>query len=279
MASVCIASDSTTLFPNPVFPGRSRVHLLPESWQNGTPPAAERVKAADFPQSLQGSQVPLLATPGAAEFEKFFKQLGAHYGGVLAILPAARSREPEGPAHWGEDRGADRVPGPHGPAATISLGLGFIVQAAAEAAEGGMALGDLDLFARGLVPKIYGLLCIPGLSYLQRGGHVNPSQAAVGEYLHITQVYTLEEGELVPTQKARNPRHLVDILVEFLSEFIDLQHVALMQGAPAFEQETRALRERLHEERREVPISEQTINGPFASFIGPHSLGVFALER
>ncbi|HKY78536.1 MAG TPA: DegV family protein [Anaerolineales bacterium] len=279
MASVCIASDSTTLFPNPVFPGRSRVHLLPESWQNGTPPAAERVKAADFPQSLQGSQVPLLATPGAAEFEKFFKQLGAHYGGVLAILPAARFSKAGLAAQTAAAALHGSVPVRVVDSATISLGLGFIVQAAAEAAEGGMALGDLDLFARGLVPKIYGLLCIPGLSYLQRGGHVNPSQAAVGEYLHITQVYTLEEGELVPTQKARNPRHLVDILVEFLSEFIDLQHVALMQGAPAFEQETRALRERLHEERREVPISEQTINGPFASFIGPHSLGVFALER
>jgi fatty acid-binding protein DegV len=142
-----------------------------------------------------------------------------------------------------------------------------------------MPLAELDLYARSLIPKVYGLLCIPGLSYLERGGLVRPSQAVVGEFLDITQVYTLEEGELLPTQKARNARHLVDILVEFLSEFVDLQHVSLMQGAPAFEQETRALRERLHEEGRHVPLSEQIINAPFASFIGPHSLGVFALER
>jgi len=68
-------------------------------------------------------------------------------------------------------------------------------------------------------------------------------------------------------------------MFEFLSEFVDLQHVALMQGAPPFEQETRALRERLHEEGLQVAISEQIINAPFASFIGPHSLGVFALEK
>jgi DegV family protein with EDD domain len=279
MASVCIVSDSTALFPNPVFPGRSHVHLLPESWQNGAASATERIKAADFPKSLQGSQAPLLATPSAAEFEKFFKQLGAHYGGVLAVLHAARFSPASVAAQTAAAALHGIVPVRVVDSATVSLGLGFIVQAAAEAAEGGMALGDLDLYARSLVPKVYGLLCIPGLSYLQRGGHVNPSQAVVGEYLHISQVYTLEEGELVPTQKARNSRHLVDVLFEFLSEFIDLERVALMQGAPAFEQETRALRERLREEGRETPISEQTINAPFASLIGPHSLGVFAIEK
>ena len=279
MSSVCIVSDSTALFPNPVFPGRSRVHLLPEQWQNGAAQPPERTKAADFPESLQRGPAPLLATPSPAEFEKFFKQLGAHYGGVLAILHASRFSNASLAAQKAAAALHGIVPVRVVDSATVSLGLGFIVQAAAEAAEGGMPLGDLDLFARSLVPKIYGLLCLPGLTYLQRGGHVNPSQAVVGEYLRITQVYTLEEGELVPTQKARNSRHLVDILFEFLSEFIELQHVGLMQGSPPFEQETRALRERLHEEGREVPISEQTINAPFASFIGPHSLGVFALER
>jgi fatty acid-binding protein DegV len=142
-----------------------------------------------------------------------------------------------------------------------------------------MPLADLELFARSLIPKVYGMLCIPGLSYLKRGGFVNPSQARVGEYLQILQVFTLDNGELVPTQKARNPRHLVDILHEFLSEFGDLQHIALLQGVPAFEQETRALRERLAEDHRSTPISEQIINAPLASLIGPHSLGIFALEK
>jgi fatty acid-binding protein DegV len=114
---------------------------------------------------------------------------------------------------------------------------------------------------------------------LQRAGVVNPSQALVGEYLKVMQVFTLDNGELVPTQKARNTRHLVDIFVEFLSEFFNLEHISIMQGAPAFEQETRGLRERLNEERPGIPISEQIINAPFASFIGPHSLGVFALSH
>jgi len=278
MPPVCIVTDSTALFPNPVFTGRAQVNILPANWQPELASSSERLKAADFPGSLKEADAPLLATPGAAEFEAIFRQLGVRHDGVLAVL---HSHEFSPASSYAQDAAqaldgtlSVRVVDSH----SVSLGLGLIVQAAAAAAEEGMPLPELDLFTRSLVPKVYGLLCVPGLTYLRRSGYVNPSQAIVGEYLDILQVFTLDNGELVPTQKARNPRHLVDILHEFLSEFVDLQHIALLQGAPPFEQETRALRERLAEENRNAPISEQIINAPFASLIGPHSLGIFAQE-
>jgi DegV family protein with EDD domain len=276
--SVGIVSDSTALFSNPVFQGRNLVNLIPAAWQANGAALPERLKAADFPQTLKGSDAPQLAAPTRAVFEETFRQVGAKHDGVLAVLHSGRFGDAATKAQEAAAALNGTVPVRVVDSNTISLGLGFVVQAAALAAEGGMSLPELDLYARSLVPKVYGLLCIPGLSYLRRSGHVNPSQAVVGEYLDISQVYTLDEGELVPTQKARNARHLVDILFEFLEEFVNLKHVALMQGAPPFEQETRALRERLAEERNAIPISEQIINAPFASLIGPHSLGIFALD-
>jgi len=278
MPTVCIVSDSTALFPNPVFKGRGQVQLLPAAWQ-GDQPVSERLKAADFPESLKSAEAPVLAPPTQVEFEDLFRATGSKYDGVLAILHSSNFSPASSNAHEAAQAlngsVSVRVIDSH----TASLGLGLIVQAAASAAEGGMPLQELDLYARSLIPKIYGMLCIPALTYLRRAGYVNPSQALVGEYLEIFQVFTLDNGELVPTQKARNARHLVDILVEFLSEFPNLEHIAIMQGAPAFEQETRGLRERLNEERPGIPISEQIINAPFASLIGPHSLGVFALAK
>jgi DegV family protein with EDD domain len=276
VASVCIVSDSTALFPNPVFTGRDRVHLLPSVWKAEDPTV--RLKASDFPASLNGQQAAELSVPSEAQFEKLFRQLGSHYDAILAILHAGQFS----PAAEAAQEAASTLQGSMQvrviDSGTISLGLGLLVQTAAEAAERGLGLTELDLQVRNLLPRIYGLLCIPGLTYLRRRGYVNPSQAVVGEYLNICQVYALEEGELVPSQTARNPRHLVDVVHEFLSE-LDLEHVSILQGAPPFEQETRALRERLAEEQPGVPVSEQIINAPFASFIGPHSLGVFALER
>lgn len=278
MPSVCIVSDSTALFPNPVFKGRSQVQLLPAAWQ-GASPEADRLRAGDLPASLKRGDAPSLSIPSPADFEDLFRSAGTKYDGVLAILHSSKFSA-------AADRALEAAQALHGKVPvrvidshTVSLGLGLIVQAAAAAAESGMPLAELDLYARSLIPKIYGMLCIPGLTYLQRAGTVNPSQAIVGEYLDIMQVFTLDNGELVPTQKARNSRHLVDILIEFLSEFFNLEHIAILQGSPSFEQETRGLRERLNEERPGIPISEQIINAPFASLIGPHSLGVFALDK
>jgi len=277
MSPVYVVTDSTALFPNPVFAGRDQVSILAAAWEP-KPENKERLKAADFPQSLKGNEAPQLVTPSAADFEALFRQLGAEHDGVLAVLHSGEFSKINQAAITAAQTVHGTVPVRVVDSHNVSLGLGLMVQAAALAAEGGMALPDLDLYARSLVPKVYGMLCVPGLSYLRRGGFVNPSQALVGEYLEILQVFTLDDGKLVPTQKARNPRQLVDILHEFLSEFVNLQHIALLQGAPPFEAETRALRERLAEEGRTTPISEQIINAPFASLIGPHSLGLFAIE-
>lgn len=274
--SVAIITDSTALFPNPVFPGRDLVHLLSPSWEPKQ--TVERLKATDFPPSLRNTQAPKLATASAADFEALFRQLGAKHEGVIAILHSSEFSNIEEHAQ----AAAALV---HGSVAvrvvdslTVSLGLGLIVQAAAAASLGGMLLEDLDLYVRSLLPKVYGMLCVPGLTYLQRAGSVSKSQALVGEYLDVLQVFTLDDGQLVPTQKARNPRQLVDVMHEFLSEFPNLGHIALLQGSPAFESETRALRERLAEEKHPTPISEQIINAPLASLIGPHSLGLFAIH-
>ena len=51
-------------------------------------------------------------------------------------------------------------------------------------------------------------------------------------------MYVIEAGETDPTQKARNHRHLVDLLHEFITEFETLDHLGLIQGVPPFETET-----------------------------------------
>lgn len=278
---VAIVTDSTVSFPNPVFPGRELVHILSPGWQPALPAGVERLRASSFPASLHGGAngaPPRLLPPRAADLEALYRQLGQSHDGVLVILHSNHFSPIEEEAQAAAGAVHGKVPVRVLDSLNISLGLGLLVQAAAAASVAGMPLAELDLHVRGLLPRVFGMLCVPGLSYLERTGQVNHSQAVVGEYLEILQVFTLDSGQLVPTQKARNPRQLVDVMHEFLSEFTDLSHIALLQGSPAFEAETRALRERLAEEGHTTPISEQIINAPLASFIGPRSLGLFAIR-
>lgn len=278
MPPIAILTDATVLFPNPVFEGRERVTILPASWQPMIPQdEASKLKAADLPTSLSKHDAPLYQAPSVDEFERAFRALGKGRA-VLAVLHSGELSATYQNAQTAADELQGKIQIRVVDSGSVSLGMGLMVQAAALAAAE-MELADLDLYVRSFQPRIYTQFCVPSLSYFERRGYVSRSQALVAEYLEMLPLFTLENGELVATEKARNLRHLVDVMHEFLMEFHDLMHIAILQGAPPFAQETRALRERLAEDQPHSPISEQIINAPLASLIGPRSLGIFALQR
>jgi DegV family protein with EDD domain len=163
-------------------------------------------------------------------------------------------------------------------AQTVATGLGLVVQEAARAAEEGQSVTEISELIREMMLRVYTIFCIPGLSYLHHNGVLTRSQAMIGEHLKMLPMYVIEAGELNPTQKARNHRHLVDLLHEFITEFDTLDHLGLIQGVPPFETETRSLRERLALDFEELNISEHTISPELSLMIGPHSLGMFLLQ-
>jgi fatty acid-binding protein DegV len=109
--------------------------------------------------------------------------------------------------------------------------------------------------------------------------HLDPAQAIVGEMLGITPFFILENGQLTPIQKARSSRHLVDQLHEFVAEFDDLKHVAIIQGTTPLDQDARTLRDRLNGVCRGACLSEHTIGTSVAALFGPRSLGVIVMEK
>ncbi len=86
-----------------------------------------------------------------------------------------------------------------------------------------------------MLPRVYTIFCIPSLTYLRHNGFLGQAQSIIGEHLKMLPIYVVEAGELTPTQKARNHRHLVDLLHEFITEFDTLDHLGLIQGVPPFD--------------------------------------------
>ena len=130
-----------------------------------------------------------------------------------------------------------------------------------------------------MIPHVYTALCVQGLTYLAHTGHLDPAQAIIGEMLGITPMLILENGRLTPAQKVRNARHLLDLFHEFVSEFSDVRHIALIQGISPFDLEIRQLRERINGQYPSSIISEHALNTSLTALIGPRSLGVIAIEQ
>ncbi len=161
---------------------------------------------------------------------------------------------------------------------TTSIGLGFLVQAAAEALAHGLNLADVEHLIRSLVPHIYAAFCTPSLSYLYYAGFLDQAQAIIGEMMGMLPIFSLEEGKLTPLEKVRNRRHTIDFYQEFMDEFDHLQHIALLQSAVPNVQDARLLREHVQAEFTKISFTEHTINLPLAVILGPSASGLFLLE-
>jgi DegV family protein with EDD domain len=161
---------------------------------------------------------------------------------------------------------------------TTSVGLGYLVQTAAEAALRHDSAIEIERVIRGIIPHIYSIFCIPGLTYLHHAGFIDYAQAVAGEMLNLLPIFTLEEGHLTPLEKARNMRGLSDFFQEFLDEFCDLYYISFIQSAPPLNHESRVLREHAQSNFSNAPFSEHAINLPLAALFGPRSLGVIVVE-
>lgn len=153
------------------------------------------------------------------------------------------------------------------------------MQAAAEYSHRGYSGVEINHLVRGMINHIYSVFCLPDLSYLYRSGQIDPAQAIVGEMLGVIPFFTLENGRLVHTQKIRSPRHLVDIMYEFVAEFENLKYLALLQGINTYEQESRNLRDRISQNVRTTPLCEHSLSLALATILGPHSIGLVAMEN
>jgi DegV family protein with EDD domain len=162
---------------------------------------------------------------------------------------------------------------------TISVGLGLIIQEAAQAAIKGASIAEIKPLMNRLIPRIYTIYCTQSLSYLYQSGQLDAAQATVGEMLGITAFFALENGGVIPLQKAKNSRNMLDIFEEFIVEFLEPQHISIFQGIPPFTHEIRSLRERIHEQFPHAPYSESTLNTACGLLLGPRSLGIVTMTR
>lgn len=161
---------------------------------------------------------------------------------------------------------------------TISVGLGILVKAAAEAAAKGQSLDSIVRTVRGMIQRIYVVFFVETLDYLEREGRIRPAQALLGTMLNIKPFLTMEEGELIPMEKVRFRDKAVDKLFEFVAEFSDIEQIAVLQSTPRPTEETKLLLERLEImfPGLEVPI---VVYGPtLASHLGVGALGIIVFE-
>jgi len=281
MPRVCILTDSTVQFTTSHYPGNELVTVLPMRLQLSQQILldSKEISLGQLPVSARDGNNPHALPPGEDAFRQSLNTISKDCQDILVILHSAQLSPTVAAAYQIASSTHSSAKIHIIDSQTIGAGLGLIIQAAAQAASNGSSIAEIKLLLNRLIPRVYTIYCTQSLTYLYQSGQLDAAQAVVGEMLGLTAFFALENGGVIPLQKAKSARNMLDIFEEFIVEFREPEHISAFQGIPPFMHELRSLRERIHEQFPQAPYSESTLNTACGVLLGPRSLGIVIMTR
>lgn len=100
----------------------------------------------------------------------------------------------------------------------VSLGLGILAIEVARMAEEGSDLESILSYIDQTKGNMVHVFSVDDLEYLLKGGRVSRSQAIIGNILNIKPILHVQEGALVPFDKAKGKKKLLAKLYEYIRD-------------------------------------------------------------
>ncbi|OAI40789.1 hypothetical protein AYO38_05045 [bacterium SCGC AG-212-C10] len=159
----------------------------------------------------------------------------------------------------------------------VSMGLGAIVQEAAEAAKRGASMDEVTAVTRSAMDRVHFAATLDTLEYLFKGGRIGRAKSLFGSLLSIKPILHMEDGELSPFDRVRTRTKAVARLQEIA---LDHQRAKRMYVAcSGNDAEALSLIARI---RPQMPHTEFILGhfGPVVgTYAGPNALGICWVDR
>jgi len=192
---------------------------------------------AEFYQRLPKLRpLPTTAAPSAGDFEAAYRQCGdapmvsIHVAGVFsAIFNAARlGAEPFGERVTLVD------------SESLSLGQGFQVLAAAEAADSGASVAEVLAAVRSVQRRLRLLAVLDSVEYLRRSGRASALTATLGDLLQLKPLLELASGQIIALARLRTRQKARASLMARIEALGPLERLAVLHVAAAADAQTLA---------------------------------------
>ncbi len=281
MATVSIVTDGMARLTKPGLLNGRPVIVAPTVIRAGArviEDDAEVDLAQVFGPAGDTQPPPIMMPPSVDSLARIYGRLQGQSEHILSIHASSHLTETAANARLASQQFLGRCDIQVVDSLSMSVGLGLLVQAAAEAASSGASFDEVVRVVRGMIPRLYMVFFLEELDYLERLGRISRSQAVLGNMLGIIPFLTLEGGDVIPMEKVRSRPRAIEKLIEFVSEFSSIDHLAILQSGRNPTEESRLILERLQPIQPQTPMTINSYGLSVATCIGPNSLGVVVLE-
>ena len=268
--NIRIVTDSTCDLPEAIVE-RYGITVVPLYINQGATSYLDGVNLTreEFYRLLPGFRpAPSTATPSVETFKQVWSKLadaGAH--AILSIHISEKLSATVNAARVAAEQ-FTRIPVTVLDSDQLSLGMGFIVENAAQMAELGHKMEDILSSLAEMMKRTYVFASLKTLEYLRRSGRMNFALASFGEFLQIKPLLHMNQGN--PTaHRVRTQGRATERMMEWLAEYAPFERLAIVHAGVQKEAEEMLARikEYLH---GDIPIVQIT------PVLGAH-LGVGAL--
>lgn len=214
---------------------------------------------------------PQTASPGPEMFRDVYQRLGDD--GADEILSIHISASLSGTLNTAQlaAESTETVPVTVLDSRQLSMGTGFLVEAAAKAVAAGQTLSEIMETLKEMGSRTHLFAALDTLEFLQRSGRMNWAVSKIGGLLKIKPLLTMHDGD-PQVEKVRTSKRAVQRLINLLTELAPLEKLALVHtNAPDRLDELRQRARHLFPEGGEPPTVDVT--PVIGAHIGPGAAG------
>ena len=196
----------------------------------------ERITITDeqfYQRLVNGDVHPSTIQPSPADFIKEFERIGQQADGIVSIHISSKMSGTFNSALQAKGMAHVACPIEVIDSQMVSVALGVIVVAAAEAAARGCDMQEVLQVTREAIAKTRPVCLLDTLKYLQIGGRIAKAEALLGTMLNIKPLISLKGGEVVPYGRVRSRQKGLEQLMNFVDNSSGLEDVLIAYATTA----------------------------------------------
>lgn len=112
----------------------------------------------------------------------------------------------------------------------VTLGLGYQVLAAADAARAGLSLTEIQRVVKEIRQRTHLVAMLDTLEYAHRSGRISWARSNISALLQIKPFLGIEDGKVIRMGETRTRRKGIDRLYKMLAELGPLEHLAVLHS-------------------------------------------------